>query len=175
MLVVKQSAEGYGPSDHASFYLKDIPVLFFFTGVTQQYHTPADDIETLNYDGEKVVSDYAYNLITAIDNRQDAMVFQEAGPKTRETGGRRGLKVTLGIMPDFAGTVTNGLRADAVIKGRPADLAGMKNGDVITALDGKPVHDIYEYMARLKEFKKGQRISVEVMRGDEKMILIVEL
>ena len=174
-LVIKQSTEGYGPSDHASFYMKDIPVLFFFTGVTEEYHTPNDIIDSLNIAGEKTVSDYAYDLAMAIDTRADALVYQEAGPKVQMEGGRRSLKVTLGIMPDFASENTKGLRADMVIKDRPAYRAGMQNGDIIIAMDGKPVGDIYEYMARLKEFKKGQRISVDIMRGDEKIVLIVEL
>jgi membrane-associated protease RseP (regulator of RpoE activity) len=175
VLVIKQSSEGFGPSDHASFYIKDIPVLFFFTGVTQEYHTPDDDVDKLNYAGQKVVSDYAYDLLLNINNRQEALAFQEAGPKMRTTGGRRGLKVTLGIMPDFAGSNVKGLRADVVIKDRPAHLAGMQNGDIIVAMEGKSVNDIYEYMSRLREFKKGQRISVDVMRGEEKLILIVDL
>ena len=78
-------------------------------------------------------------------------------------------------MPDYASENSNGLRADMVIKDRPAYRAGMKNGDVIVAMDGKPVGDIYEYMARLKEFKKGQRISVDVIRGGKKIVLIVDL
>ena len=174
-LVVKQSTEGYGPSDHASFYMKDIPVLFFFTGVTEEYHTPDDDVDSLNFVGQKTVCDYAYDLAIAIDNRNEDLVFQEAGPKVQTGGGRRSLKVTLGIMPDYASENSNGLRADMVIKDRPAYRAGMKNGDVIVAMDGKPVGDIYEYMARLKEFKKGQRISVDVIRGGKKIVLIVDL
>ena len=173
--VVKQSAEGYGPSDHASFYMKDIPVLFFFTGVTQEYHTPNDDVDSLNFAGQKVISDYTYDLAMAVNTRSEALVYQEAGPKVKSGGGRRSLKVTLGIMPDFASDGPKGLRADMVIKDRPAYRAGMKNGDVIVAMEGKSVGDIYEYMARLKEFKKGQRISVEVIRGEKKLILIVEL
>ncbi len=174
-LIVKQSTEGYGPSDHASFYMKDIPVIFFFTGVTEEYHTPDDIVDSLNFIGQKVVSEYAYDLAMAIDMRNEALVYQEAGPKIRTEGGRRSLKVTLGIMPDFASVNSKGVRADIVIKDRPAYRAGMQNGDIIMAMDGKPVGDIYEYMARLKEFKKGQRISVDVIRGNEKVVLIVEL
>ncbi|HES59848.1 MAG TPA: M20/M25/M40 family metallo-hydrolase, partial [Caldithrix sp.] len=146
-LVLKQSTEGYGPSDHASFYMKDIPVLFFFTGVTQEYHTPDDIVDSLNFAGQKIVSDYVYNLAMTIDNRSEALVFQEAGPKAPMESGRRSLKVTLGIMPDFASANTKGLRADMVIKDKPAYRAGMQNGDIIVAMDGKPVADIYEYMA----------------------------
>ncbi|MBN1446837.1 MAG: M20/M25/M40 family metallo-hydrolase [Bacteroidetes bacterium] len=170
----KMSPEGYGPSDHSSFYSRDIPVLFFFTGVHDDYHTPADDADRLNYPGEKEVADLIAELLVDIAGRDDALVFQEAGPKSRPSASRR-FKVTLGIMPDVSSSESRGLRADAVIKGRPADLAGMQKGDVIVAIEGRPVNDIYEYMNRLSDFTPGQRISVEVLRGEEKVVLIVEL
>ncbi len=173
-LSVKLSPEGYGPSDHASFYSKDIPVLFFFTGIHDDYHTPRDIPAKINFDGEKYVCDLACNILLNIDQKQESMTFKESGPKEQpET--RRNFKVTLGIMPDVSSSDVKGLRADAVIEGRPAFKAGMKKGDIIIAMDGKPVNDIYEYMSRLQEFKVGQRITVEVLRGTEKVLLIVEL
>ena len=113
-------------------------------------------------------------MVVEMANRQQDLAYQEAGPKTRPSGRRR-FKVTLGIMPDYASTNTNGLRVDMVIKGRPAALAGMQKGDIIISMEGKSVNDIYDYMNRLSEFKVGQRISVEVMRNGKKHILIVEL
>jgi len=168
------SPEGFGPSDHASFYVEDIPVLMLFTGVHDDYHTPDDDAGLINYEGLKDVSDLVYDLVFDIANRENRLAFQEAGPKSQPNLRRR-FRVTLGIMPDHAASDVKGLRAGGVIKGRPADLAGMKKGDVIVALEGKPVTNIYDYMYRLAEFKSGQVISVEVMRNDEKLILIVEL
>ncbi len=173
-LDAKLSPEGYGPSDHASFYMKDIPVLFFFTNAHEDYHTPADDIDKINFEGEKKIADLVYDLVFELANRTETLVYQEAGPK-EQPGIRRRFKVTLGIMPDFTGVDKNGLRADAVMPDRPAARAGMKKGDIIVAMEGKPVKDIYEYMNRLSEFKPGQRISVEVIRGEKKIILIVEL
>ncbi len=173
-LSIKSSPEGYGPSDHASFYSKDVPVLFFFTGIHEDYHTPADVPEKINYEGMKSINNMVYDLVVELANLDEALVYQEAGPKTRESS-RRKFKVTLGIMPDVSGSGVKGLTADAVMEGRPADLAGMKKGDVIVAMEGKPVNDIYEYMSRLSEFKPGQRISVDVMRDGEKVVLIVDL
>jgi len=173
-LSIKSSPEGYGPSDHASFYSKDVPVLFFFTGIHEDYHTPADIPGKINYEGMKSISDMVYDLVVELANLDEALAYQEAGPKTRETS-RRKFKVTLGIMPDVSGSGVKGLTADAVIEGRPADLAGMKKGDVIVAMEGKQVNDIYEYMSRLSEFKPGQRISVDVIRDGEKLVLIVDL
>ncbi|MFA6235546.1 MAG: M28 family peptidase [Bacteroidota bacterium] len=168
------SPEGYGPSDHSAFYAMDVPVLSFFTGINEEYHTPEDDAERLNYPGEKRVTDLVYEVVAAVGNRDDALAFRESGPKTRPSASRR-FKVTLGIMPDVSSSGGKGLRADAIVEGRPADLAGMKKGDVIVAMEGKPVNGVYEYMNRLSEFKPGQRISVEVLRGEEKIVLIVEL
>jgi hypothetical protein len=173
-LNVKFNSEGYGPSDHASFYAKDIPVAFVFTGVHEDYHKPSDDADLINYEGEKIVADLVYDLAFEIANMNEALVYQEAGPKEPQNTYKR-FKVTLGIMPDVASSDTEGLRADAVIEGRPAHNAGMKKGDIIVAMEGKSVNDIYDYMNRLADFKPGQRISVDVMRGNEKVILIVDL
>ncbi len=173
-LKLAMSPEGYGPSDHSAFYAKDVPVLFFFTGINEEYHTPGDDWERLNYSGEKRVADLVYDIVAAAADRESALAFRESGPKSRPSTSRR-FKVTLGIMPDVSSTGGTGLRADAVIEGRPAALAGMKKGDVIIAMEGKPVNGVYEYMNRLSEFKPGQRISIEVLRGEEKLVLIVEL
>ena len=173
-LDAKLSPEGYGPSDHASFYMKDIPVLYFFTNAHEDYHTPADDIDKINFEGEKKIADLVYDLAFEIANRSETLVYQEAGPK-EQPATRRRFRVTLGIMPDFTGSEKKGLRADAVTPNGPAARAGMKKGDIIVAMEGKPVKDIYEYMNRLSEFKSGQRITVEVIRGEKKVSLIVEL
>lgn len=171
-LSARYSPEGYGPSDHASFYINDIPVLFFFTGAKDTYHTPDDDTEHLNFPGQEKVTKLAYNIVKELANGPELLAFKESGPKYR-TSYRRNFKVTLGIMPDHA-TDVKGMRADVVIPERPASNAGMLKGDVIVAMDGKPVNDIYEYMHRLNEFNPGQRISIEVMREGKKHILIVE-
>ena len=166
--------DGYGPSDHAAFYVEDVPVLFFFTGITEEYHTPQDDVETINIAGEKAIADYAYDLIADLGSREDTFTFQEAGPKGPPKGGKRG-KVKMGIIPDFAAANTNGFLIGGVVPGGPAAVAGMESGDVMVALEGLSVMNVYDYMSRMAEVKPGQRVTVEVMRGDEKLILIVEL
>jgi len=170
-----KSPEGYGPSDHASFYGKDIPVFFFSTGPHLDYHTPEDDIEQVNFEGLKSVSDYIYNLTLELANRDSSLMFQEAGPKTSQQRMKRRKGVTLGIMPDFAGQVKNGLRADFVLKDRPADKGGMEDGDIIVAINGKTIKNIYDYMYRLEKLKQGQTITVEVKRDNEKKVLLIQL
>jgi membrane-associated protease RseP (regulator of RpoE activity) len=166
--------EGVGPSDHASFYLQDIPVFFVSTGAHPDYHTPSDDAEFINYEGTKKVADYAILLIENVANRETELTFQEAGPKFQRSRGGK-YKVTLGVMPDFAGVEKRGLRIDSVTKGKPADKAGMKKGDIITAIEGKKVGGIHDYMSRLQTMETGQQISVDILRDDKPTVLIVQL
>ncbi len=168
------SPEGYGPSDHAAFYSENIPVFFFTTGAHGDYHTPADDTELVNFKGEKVIADFAFEVITDVANRTEQLSFQIAGPKKQARYGRT-LKVTLGIMPDFTSTEENGLGVGAVTPDRPADKAGMLKNDRIVAIDGKAVKNIYDYMNRLKKLKSGQVISVDVVRGEKEIVLVVQL
>lgn len=168
------SPEGVGPSDHAAFYLQNIPVFFISTGAHSDYHTPVDDAEFINYEGTKKVADYSYLVISELANRDEALTFQEAGPKFQRSRGGR-LKVTLGVMPDFAGLEKRGMRIDAVTKGKPAEKAGMKKGDIIIAIDGKKVSGVYDYMDRLKTMEIGQQVSVDIIRDEKETVLIVQL
>lgn len=167
-------AEGYGPSDHASFYTNDIPVFSITTGVHTDYHTPKDDTDLINFKGHKLVSDYSVDLIKAVDDQEQNLAFQIAGPKEQKRSSRN-LKVTLGIMPDFASNEGDGLGVGGVTPGKPADKAGMLKGDKIISMEGKSVKNIYDYMNRLKKFEPGQVITVDVMRDGEKVVLIVNL
>lgn len=171
---IRRSPEGYGPSDHASFYSENIPVFFFTTGAHEDYHTPADVADKINYQGEKDILDYVFDLAMAIEGMPTMLSFREAGAKTG-TRNSRNFKVTLGIIPDMASAINNGLGVDGVRKGGPADLAGIKKGDRIIAIDGQPVTNIYDYMTRLGKLKSGQTSSVEVIRDQKKVIILVQL
>ena len=172
---VVHSPDGYGPSDHASFYSSGIPVFYFNTGVHLDYHTPFDDTEKLDFDAERAIGEYAASVITAVDNFPRALTFRESGKKEQAGRSGRRLKVTLGIMPDFAGAEKKGLRIDGVTKDGPADRGGMKKGDIITGINGLTVGNIYEYMARLQKLKHGMTVNVEVIRGGKNEILIIQL
>jgi len=171
---LKISKDGYGPSDHTSFYGENIPVIYFTSGVYDQYHTPKDTYDRINIKGEKMITENAYLLIKEVANRSKRLTYQESGPKVGIST-RTDLKVSLGIIPDFAGTEKEGMRIDGVTPGRPASKAGLLKGDIIIAIDGKKVGSIYDYMARMKAYSPGQIISVDIMRGTEKKIFLVTL
>ena len=171
------NTEGYGPSDHAAFYSASIPVLFFSTGAHLDYHTAADTAGALNYERMTLATQYIASVAMEVASTDSLYTFREAGPMNPQEQYKHGerYKVTLGIMPDFSGVVKKGLRADVVIKGKPAYKAGMKNGDIIVAINSKPVKDIYEYMTLLGDLKPGQTITVDVLRNDKKEVLLVQL
>lgn len=173
-LEVAFSKEGYGPSDHASFYTQNIPVLFFTTGGHDDYHTPTDDVEFIDADAQKQVSDFIYLVAEELASRTEPLTFQEAGPKYKQSQ-RRGLKVTLGIIPAFGESDNTGLGVDGVREGGPAAGGGMQKGDIIVGINGKEVTNIYDYMARLRTLEAGQQITVDVLRDEAKITLIVQL
>jgi len=171
---LKLSQAGYGPSDHASFYAKDKPVLFFTTGVHKDYHTTEDRIDSLNINALSDITSYIADIALHIANLDSRPMFTEAGPKSVDSRGYRG-KITLGIMPDVSADDHKGVEVLGVTEGRPASLGGIKKGDVIIAIDGKPVGDIYEYMFRLGHLKAGDAVIVTILRNKEIIDLLVQL
>ena len=172
---VIHSPDGYGPSDHASFYASNIPVFFFTTGVHMDYHTPFDDADKLDYIAEKEIGDFSTSLIVKVDTMSKDLTFKESGRKDYQGRSGRRYKVTLGIMPDFAGAEKKGLRVDGVTKDAPAYKGGMLKGDIIISVQGMKVENIYDYMARLSKLKQGMTVNVEVLRNGKVVILIIQL
>jgi aminopeptidase YwaD len=175
LLKLNFTEAGSGPSDHSSFYSKEIPVLFFTTMPHDDYHTPSDTWDKINYKGMVTESDLIYKMASGFACDTLKLHFREAGPKTDASRNYRRRGATLGIMPDFAGVVKNGLRVDQVTKGGPGANGGMQKNDIITSINGKQVNNIYDYMARMQQVKKGQIISVEVLRNNKKEVLIIQL
>jgi membrane-associated protease RseP (regulator of RpoE activity) len=169
------SDEGYGPSDHSAFYGKNIPVLFYTTGAHLDYHTPNDVADSINYNGMITISSLIYSIAHELASAPERLRFNEAGPVAEQARPARRKGVTLGIMPDFAGNIKNGLRSDFVTPGKPAALGGMKKGDIITAINGKPVNNIQDYMFRIGQLKYGETISVEILRDGKKEVLLIQL
>ena len=173
-LQITCTPDGYGPSDQASFVAADIPVFYLTTGGHMEYHTPADVPSTLNYDGMQQTLEFTQELVARLVNLPTAPDFINVPSSNTQSHAQ--FKVTLGLMPDVTGASSKpGLRADIVVAGKPAHKAGMKSGDIIQEIDGKPVKDINEYMERLSELKAGTTIPVKVLRGEETIILQVQL
>ena len=164
---------GYGPSDHAAFYTKNIPVLFFFTGFHNEYHTPEDSWKLINLKGEKDILDLVYDVTYKLSRLPERPVFTEAGPKEGRMQRNTKFKVTFGIVPSY-GSTKKGLEVDGISKtDGPAAKAGIQKGDVIKSMDGKPINDIYEYMDRLEQLKPGMTISVLIDRNGTEIELPV--
>jgi aminopeptidase YwaD len=162
---IKFDSSGTGPSDHTSFYRKDIPVLFFFTGVHSDYHKPSDDADKINYTGQLKVVNYIYDIVVAT-NKKEKLTFT----KTREaaTSAKSSFKVTLGIMPDYTFS-GSGVRVDGVSDGKIAQKVGIQAGDVVEQLGTIKITDVQGYMGALGKFKKGEASKVKVKRGDKEL------
>lgn len=164
-------SSGTGPSDHTSFYLKNIPVLFYFTGLHTDYHKPTDDFEKINFNGEMNVVKHIISVIEATDKQKTKLAFT----KTRETqmSTTTRFSVTLGIMPDYTFSGA-GVRVDGVSDNKPAQKAGIKAGDVITAIGDYKINSMEGYMQALGKFKKGDKSTIVYNRGTEKLSSSVE-
>jgi hypothetical protein len=166
-----------GGSDHASFYRKNIPVIFLITGMHDDYHTPDDTWEKIDTASMENVLRFASNVITDLANRPQKLSFKEAsdGEKSSSRGG--GSK-TLGIVPDVSGSTNKGLLVEGLRKGGPAEASGILKGDIIVSLNGAKIANIYDYMGQLNKLsnlKKGTKIPVEVIRKIEDAEKIVRL
>lgn len=173
-LKITRSAQGHGPSDHTSFYAKNIPVFYITTGATEDYHTPDDDSYKIKFGGIDSVANFVKCLVNQIQKYPQGLTFTDTG-SPEASPMRGGFKVSLGLMPDVTGQVENGLRADMVVKGKPAHKAGMKNGDVIIQVNDIKIKDIEVYMKALGTLEKGDLVKVKVLRGAEEIVLNVQL
>lgn len=168
-LALKES--GSGPSDHTPFYNRKIPVLHFFTGAHSDYHKPSDDVEFIDAEGIVTISHLVGDIITYFDETQEPLVFH----KTQDSGeGKRRAKysVTLGVMPDYV-SEAKGLQIDGIVDDRPGAKAGLKERDIIIRMGEITINDIYDYMNALSKFRKGDAITIDVVRGADTLTLPV--
>ena len=168
-LKIKTDSSGIGPSDHTSFYLKNIPALHFFTGAHADYHKPTDDWEKINTKGQADVLTLIAKLITELDN-QPKLAFLTT--KAKPMASRSAFKVTMGIMPSYTADEP-GVKVDGVTDGRPGQKAGIQTGDIIIQMGDLIIKDIQDYMGALGKFDKGQTIPVKVKRNGEVITLTV--
>jgi hypothetical protein len=164
---VKPSESGIGPSDHTSFYLKNIPVLHFFSGSHSDYHKPSDDAEKINFSGMLAIDEYIYKVIEAA-NAKGKLSFTKTKEDKNENTPR--FKVTLGVIPDYMFD-GEGMRIDGVSDGKPAAASGLLKGDIVVQLGEHKVTDMMSYMKALSMFKKGETTALTFMRNNKKEVV----
>lgn len=169
-LVIRTDSSGTGPSDHTSFYRKDIPVLFYFTGLHTDYHKPSDDADKINYTGEALIIRHMLGVIQGL-NAEPRLAFLKTREAQTTTSAR--FSVSMGIMPDYTWSGT-GLRSDGVSEGKPAQKAGLKAGDIILQIGDFKITSMESYMQTLGKFKKGDTVKVIYLRGKDTLTTTVQ-
>jgi hypothetical protein len=172
------SGAGYGPSDHTSFYGRDIPVLHFFTNVHGDYHRPSDDWERIDADGIEKVAAVVEEVTAGVANRRPVLTLvRGAGTPPAPAGSQPasgGYGAWLGSVPDFA-PVERGVRLSGVSPGSPAETAGIRPGDVIVGFDGKPIADLQAMTEVLQSHKAGDVVKVNLLREGRPLDVEVRL
>jgi hypothetical protein len=169
---LRTASDGFGPSDHTSFYKRKVPVLHFFTGSHADYHKPSDTADKLNAEGMVRIAGYASALVDSLEARPRVTYVQAAADSNvgRIAGGG-GYGAWLGTVPDYLQT-EGGVLLSGVRAGSPADSAGLKGGDVIVRFDGVRVDNIYDYTFALRSRRPGQTVRITVKReGAERELL----
>lgn len=167
---IASNEEGFGPSDHSSFYGKGIPILFFFTGVHEDYHRPSDVAKLINAEGEDSVLHYVYDVAGFIDSMKVKADYIKIASK----GTTGDWKVYAGTVPDMSNT-SEGFRLSGVSPGGPAEKAGLKGGDIMLKFGDREINNIYDYVYALQDHVPGDVVIVVVKRGNEKLSLTLTL
>jgi aminopeptidase YwaD len=163
-LAISAVGDGFGPSDHSSFYAKGIPVLHFFTDLHDDYHRASDDVERIDADGAARVVAVAERVVRDVADRAERLTPIRSAAPAPIAGGRAASEVYLGSIPDMSAGEVPGLRLSGVRAGSPADAAGLRAGDVIVELGGRVVKDLYAYSAALYSHRPGDRVEIAFLR-----------
>jgi hypothetical protein len=169
-LKIKQINRVLRTSDHFLFFERNIPVLFFWTGLTEDYHTPDDDFEKINVEGVVTTVDFAESLLDGLLQMGDRPELVKVGPKPENRGGMP----YLGITPDYANSAGI-LKISAVAPNSPAAKATLKPKDVILRYEEFPITDLASLMTGLRRNKPGDKVKIAVKRGEEELIVAVTL
>ena len=163
--------DGFGPSDHSSFYGKQIPVLFFWTGTHNDYHKPSDTFDKINYADEARILEMVARIVDQLDNADKRLTYTTAKSDAQPRAG--GFRVYLGTIPNYADT-NDGLLLDGVRDDSPASKAGLKAGDRIVQIGDREIKNVYDYTYALGEMKAGEEYVIGVVRGTEKLSLKIK-
>lgn len=161
----------YLPTDSTVFYLQGVPILNFFTGAHESYHTPRDKAESINYSGVKTIADILTEIVLRLEQKPHAIPFCKIRKIAHESSG--GMRVYLGTIPDYASTENIGVTLSGVKKDSPAEQANLQENDVIIELAGKKMNNIYDYSYRLNALPIGKPVSMVVLRNHKKLSLTI--
>lgn len=173
-LTLKFGGDGYGPSDHTSFYTRKVPVLFFFTGPHGDYHRPSDTVDKLNGDGLAEVSRFVYRVIAHLANRAELVTYVKV-KESPQTGRGRGYGAYFGSIPDFAFQEGKGVRLSGVRPDSPAEKAGLQEGDIIVKMAGVQVTNLHDLVFVLRSKRAGDTVEVVFLRNGQEMQSITTL
>lgn len=175
-LAISAVGDGEGPSDHAAFYRKDLPVLHLFTDLHDDYHTANDVPERLNIEGIEHVADFTERVVRSLADRPARLTFQRVQTAgANRPSERQGSGVYLGSIPDMGAADVKGMQLSGVRPGSPADQGGLKAGDIIVKFGDKVITNIYDYTDALGAHKPGDVVEVLVKRGEAEVTLKVTL
>jgi len=164
-LMVQQ--DPYQPTDVATFNSSSVPCLSFFTGTHADYHKPSDTADKIDYEDLDRVVDFAAAIVRRLEEMPDAPQFTKVEQQTQSGGGRAGVRVFTGTIPDYS-TEVKGLLLSGVIGGGPAEQAGLQKGDVIVEIAGQTIANIYDYTYALDLLKIGQPAKLVYRRAGER-------
>jgi len=171
-LELVESKGGFGASDHTMFYVKDVPVLFFFSGLHEDYHKPSDDWQKIDREGITDATRVVYDIAVDLAQRDDRVTFAKADeddhPHSGTGGG--GYGPYLGTIPDF-GEQEHGVKLAGVRDGSPADKAGIRGGDVVVRFDHREINDLYDYTEALRAHQPGDTVEIVVLRDGAEVTL----
>jgi len=165
------SDDPYLPTDAMSFYKSDIPVAAFFTGLTDDYHRPTDDAETLNYKGMERIGFFASQIVNELMNSKEKLPFSKV--KMTAPKAARGFSVYLGTIPDYVAQV-EGVKISGTKPEGPAEKAGIKAGDILVSLAGREIKNIYDYTNILSDLTADETYPLEVIRSGQKVKLVIK-
>ncbi|HUI42796.1 MAG TPA: M28 family peptidase [Terriglobia bacterium] len=173
---ISYEASGYGSSDHSSFTVKGVPVLFFFSGLHSDYHKPSDTWDKINAADGARVAELVADTASALDElNQKPEYVRVAPPPSAAMGGGSGYGPYFGSIPDFGHVEHDGVKFGDVHDGSPAAKAGFKAGDILIDFGGTKIDNLYDFTYALRAHKPGDKVMVTVLRNGEKVTREVTL
>lgn len=164
---------GFGPSDHSSFYAKQVPVIHFFTGTHGDYHRPSDDVEKLNLDGMRRITQLVAGMAVEIAEAPQRPTYQRSTAGMPRGGGDSS-RPYFGSVPDFSQDLP-GYALMSVSEGGPAEKAGLKGGDIIIRLGDSKIGGLEDFDSALRKFKAGDKVKVAILRNKQEQVVEVTL